>query len=140
MVRVTEMGPQLDSERATAPCVSCGGSKSSSFQNYSCITDALLNIESIYVLDRNMVSKYGTPPLAILCNFYFIAEITFVFLTYKTLNIGQMSPKLRKLQRRLLLQLTVQAFLPFLLICIPGSFIIAIIAFEIFGYFCKFWF
>lgn len=83
------------------------------------------------------VVLFGAIPLVILIILFTTVNMSLFYLSFKETSAVVMSQKLKKLQRRFLLQLGLQSFIPLLLVSIPVLLAIVAFSLEIFGTACK---
>lgn len=107
-------------------------------QIYSCITLEIIAIPNIIAYDRVTVSYYGCVPLLTAAALFVTVIIFFIAQTYRAIRFAVASARLKRMQRIYLGQLVLQAFIPFILVIIPGVSFIIIMIFEIYGLTCKF--
>lgn len=94
-------------------------------------------MKDMVIYNYGLTLYLGAVPTAFLTILFITVDMSLLHLSYKETNALVMSQKLKKIQRRFLLQLSLQAFIPFLLICIPTLAAIVAFSWEIFGTTCK---
>lgn len=107
------------------------------FQKYSCVTSALLSVPNIWAYDKIECMKRTM--LVILFNLisYSIVLPYFTRATFKAINVKILSESTRRIQRKFLVQLFLQATVPLIFVMIPTLCFGLAILFNIFGVKCK---
>lgn len=106
-------------------------------QSYSCATEEILSMEDAIVYKYGATFLFGAVPLVLLVILFVVVDLSLLYLSYKETNTMVMSQKLKKIQRRFLLQLSLQSFIPLFLVSLPVLAAIIVFSVEIFGTACK---
>ena len=107
------------------------------FQEYSCITPRLQQIERIEALDKTDAS-FNILGLIIFDAIGFVFFMTFFAIgSWKATQTQNMSPKLRQMQQRFIFQLCLQSLVPFAVVVVPMVVLVMAMLCDIFGFICK---
>lgn len=89
-------------------------------QEYNCVTLNLIDVPNFLVVDREILNS-NTHNLLLFNYIYVISVALFCILaSWRLTSLDKMSAQLKRLQRKLLIQLIVQTFLPFLVFGVPS--------------------
>lgn len=108
-------------------------------QEYSCVTPALMSVPNIWVYDKVDCLKRTIVPILIDVVNYCVVTTYFVRATLKAIDAKIISESRRRLQRKFLAQLMLQAGIPTILIMVPVTMIVWAVIFDVFGVQCKIW-
>ena len=87
--------------------------------------------------DRATVSYYACVPILVVVNVFVSGEIFVIVQTCRAVRLQVMSARLKKMQLLFLVQVVLQAFIPLILIIIPGVPFVLIMMFEVYGLACM---
>lgn len=108
------------------------------FQEYSCITPRLLQIDTIVAFEKmeGLRKSFG---LVLIDVIIFVVTMSFLTIgSWTATRTQNMSPALRQMQQKFLVQLCIQSFLPFFVVIVPIALLMVCMIFDIFIYSCKF--
>ena len=100
---------------------------------YTCITTELLLVPGFIIADRQRFGILVALPIVFLNVCFSIAVHWFIVATKKFIYNGPASEKLKRVQRKFLLQVIIQAFLPLSIILVPAFALTITVMGEFFG-------
>lgn len=108
------------------------------FQNYSCVATAIENLTNIVAYHPFKANMFIVLP-SFITAFGFIGAVTLcATLTYRAIGIKAMSPQLRRTQKKFLLQVILQTFIPVVIVVIPVIALFGTVWQKVYNTQCKF--
>ena len=106
-------------------------------QEYSCITPALMSLPHIWAYDKMECAKRTISVITFNFINYSIVLPYFVRATFIVINVKILSESARRVQRKFLIQLLLQASVPLIFVMIPTAVLGIAVIFRVFGIPCK---
>ena len=101
------------------------------FQQYSCITSDLFNISGFVIYDNQIFVENTMALMAFFLLTGVSTGVYFVVMSYRGINVVQMSPQLARLQRKLVFILILQTVIPISILCIPMAIYQCVLYFKV---------